>query len=184
MPGTAGTVYCLVQALLKSRQLNVKLLLPVWAWNAEVKTWYLNAGLANSVEALYFTTELHTSSARVWVQPGTKYLYGQNQSECMWFGCRLLVVVVSQAYPVDADICSGFSPPQAALRITLSDEGDAVYIDRYVSAISSPMGAVVTNDWCIISHLLTRIRAGLWPYKCPGIAKREKSISPLYPAGP
>ena len=67
-------------------------------------------------------------------------------------------MVVSQAYPGDADICSGFSPPQAALRIILSNEGDAVYIDRYVSAISSPMGAVVTNDWCIISHLLTRIR--------------------------
>ena len=53
------------QALLKSQQLNVKLLLPVWAWNAEVKTWHLSAGLANSVEALYFTTELHTSSVRV-----------------------------------------------------------------------------------------------------------------------
>ena len=69
-------------------------------------------------------------------------------------------MVVSQAYPGDANICSGFSPPQAALHIILGNEGDAVYIDRYVSA-SSPMGAVVTNDWCIISHLLTRIRAGL-----------------------
>ena len=58
---------------------------------------------------------------------------------------------------------------------------------RYVSAIPSSMGTVVTNDWCIISHLPTRIRAGLmaglWPYKCPDIAKREKSISPLYAAG-
>ena len=54
------------QALLKSRQLNVKLLLPVWAWNdARVKTWHLSAGTANSVEALYFTTELRTSSLRV-----------------------------------------------------------------------------------------------------------------------
>ena len=65
MPGTAGTVLCLVKALLKSWQLNVKLLLPVWARNAEVKTWHLSAELANSVEALYFTTELHTSSVRV-----------------------------------------------------------------------------------------------------------------------
>ena len=30
-----------------------------------------------SVEALYFTTELHTSSIRARVQPGTKYLYGK-----------------------------------------------------------------------------------------------------------
>ena len=29
------------------------------------------------VEALYLTTELHTSSVRVRVQPGTKYLYGK-----------------------------------------------------------------------------------------------------------
>ena len=66
MPSTAGTVLCLVKALFKSRQLNVKLHLPVWAWNdAEVKTWHLSAGTANSVEALYFTTELHTSSVRV-----------------------------------------------------------------------------------------------------------------------
>ena len=70
-------------------------------------------------------------------------------------------MVVSQAYPGDADICSGFSPPQAALRIIFSNESDAVYIDRYVSAVSSPIGAVVTNDWCIISHLLTRIRVRL-----------------------
>ena len=29
--------------LLKTRQLNVKLVLPVWAWNdAEVKTWHLS----------------------------------------------------------------------------------------------------------------------------------------------
>ena len=74
-----------------------------------------------------------------------------------------------------------------ALCIILSNEGDTVYIDRYVSAIPSPMGAVFTYDWCIISHLPTRIRArliaGLRPYKSPGIAKREKSISPLYPAG-
>ena len=55
-------------------------------------------------------------------------------------------MVVSQAYPGDADICSGFSPPQAALHIILSNESDAVYIDGYVSAISSPMGAMVTND--------------------------------------
>ena len=34
-------------------------------------------GIAQSVEALYFTTELHvhTSSVKDRVQPGTKYLY-------------------------------------------------------------------------------------------------------------
>ena len=84
-------------------------------------------GIAQSVEALYFTTELHTSSVRVRVQPGTKYLYGKkNLSECMWFGCRLPVTVVSQAYPGNAEICPGFPPPQAVLRIILSNEGDAV----------------------------------------------------------
>ena len=34
----------------------------------------MGAGIAQSLEALYFTTELHTSSVRVRVQPGTKYL--------------------------------------------------------------------------------------------------------------
>ena len=33
------------------------------------------AGIAQSVEALYFTTELHTSSVWVQVQQGTQYLY-------------------------------------------------------------------------------------------------------------
>ena len=37
----------------------------------------VGAGIAQSVEALYFTSELHTSSVRVRVQPGTKYLYGK-----------------------------------------------------------------------------------------------------------
>ena len=62
----------------------------------------------------------------------------------MWFGCRLLVAVVSQAYPRDTEISTGFPPLQAALRIILSNEGDAVCIDRYVSAFPR---AVVTNDW-------------------------------------
>ena len=80
-------------------------------------------------ESLYFTTELHTSSVRVRVQPGSKYLYGKKiRWECMWFGCRLPVAMVSQAYPGNAEICPGFSPPQAALRIILSYESDAVYI--------------------------------------------------------
>ena len=35
--------------------------------------------------------------------------------------------VVSQAYPWNAEICPGFPPPQTALRIRLSNEGDAVY---------------------------------------------------------
>ena len=67
-------------------------------------TYPISAGIAQSVEALYFTTELHTSSIWVWVQPGTKYLYGKKYlSECMWFGCRLPVAVVSQAYPGNAE---------------------------------------------------------------------------------
>ena len=178
MPSTAGIVLCLVKALLKSWQLNVKLLLPVWAWNAEVKTWHLSAGLANSVEVLYFTTELHTSSVRVESSQGQN-IYMDKISRNV---CGLAVAFWSWWFHRHIHYSSGFSPPQAALHIILSNEGDAVYIDKYVSA-SSPMGAVVTNDWCIISHLLTRIRAELWPYKCPGIAKREKSIFPLYPAG-
>ena len=36
----------------------------------------------------------------------------------MWFGCCLPVMVVSQAYPRKAEICPGFPPHQAALRIT------------------------------------------------------------------
>ena len=90
-----------------------------------------SAGIAQSVEALHLTTELHTSSIRVRVQPGTKYLYGKKKSiVCMWFGCHIPVAVVSHAYPGNAGICPGFSPPRAALRIILSNEGDAVYIDR------------------------------------------------------
>ena len=49
----------------------------------------------------------------------------------MWFGCRIPVAVISQAYPGNAEICPGFPPPQAALRIILSNEDDAVYIDRF-----------------------------------------------------
>ena len=44
----------------------------------------------------------------------------------MWFGYRLPHAV---AYTGNAEICSGFPPPQAALRIILSNEGDVVYID-------------------------------------------------------
>ena len=47
----------------------------------------------------------------------------------MWFGCRLPVAVVSQAYLGNAEICPGFPPPQAALRIILRNEGYTVYID-------------------------------------------------------
>ena len=54
-----------------------------------------------------------------------------NLSECMWFGCCLPVALVSQAYPRNAEICPGFPPPQASLRIILSNEGDAVYVDRW-----------------------------------------------------
>ena len=59
------------------------------------------------------------------------FIWKKNLSECMWFGCRLPVAVVSQAYPGNAEICPGFPPPQAALRIILSNEGDAVYY-RYI----------------------------------------------------
>ena len=93
----------------------------------------MGAGIAQSVDALlYFTTELHASSVRVRVQPGTKYLYGKKKkhsSECIWYCCRLPVAAVSQAYPGNAEICPGFPPPQAALRTILSNEGDIVYID-------------------------------------------------------
>ena len=60
-------------------------------------SWMYTIGIAQSVEVLYFISELHicTSSVRVRVQPGTKYLYGKkNPSECMWFVCRLPVAVV------------------------------------------------------------------------------------------
>ena len=49
----------------------------------------------------------------------------------MWFGCRLSVAVVSQAYPGNAEICPGFLPPQAALRIILSNEGDQLAYESY-----------------------------------------------------
>ena len=90
----------------------------------------MDAEIAQSLEALYFTTELHTASVRVRVQPGTKYLYGKNQPECMCFGCLPPVALVSQAYPGNAEICPGFPPPQAALHIIFSNEGDALYISR------------------------------------------------------
>ena len=86
------------------------------------------AGITQSVEALNFNTELHTSSVRVRVQPGTIYIYiwKKNPSECMWFGCRLPVALVSHAYTGNAEICPGFPPPQAALRIILSNRDDVV----------------------------------------------------------
>ena len=39
-----------------------------------------SAGIAQSIETLYFITELPTSSVRAWVQTGTNYLYGKNPS--------------------------------------------------------------------------------------------------------
>ena len=48
----------------------------------------------------------------------------------MCSGCCLPVAVVSQAYTGNAEICPGFPPHQPALRIKLSNDGDAVYIDR------------------------------------------------------
>ena len=90
-------------------------------YNFQVKS----AKIPQLVEVLYFTTELHTSSTRVQVQPGTKYLYENKSIDCMCFGSRLPVASVSQAYPGNAEICPGFPPPQAALCIILSNEGDA-----------------------------------------------------------
>ena len=55
----------------------------------------------------------HTSSVRVRVPSGTKKK--KNPSECMQFGCRLPIAVVSQAYPGNAEMYPGFPPPQAAL---------------------------------------------------------------------
>ena len=46
-----------------------------------------------SVEALNFTTELHTSSIQVRVQPGTKYLYG---NKICWNVCGLAVAFRSR----------------------------------------------------------------------------------------
>ena len=70
----------------------------------------LAAGIAQSVEVLYLTTELHISSVQVLLQPGTQHLYGKknNPLECLWVGCRLLVAVVSKTYPGNAKICPGF----------------------------------------------------------------------------
>ena len=71
----------------------------------------MGAGTAQSVEALYFTTELHTfeSSQGQNIDMEKKK---NNPSECMWFGCRLPVAVVSHAYPGNAEICPGFPPSQ------------------------------------------------------------------------
>ena len=53
----------------------------------------------------------HTSSVRVRVPSGTK----KNPSECVRFGCRLPIAMVSQAYPWNAELCLGFPPSKAAL---------------------------------------------------------------------
>ena len=74
----------------------------------------MGARIAQSVEALYFATELHTSSVRVRDQPGTKYLYGKKKN--IYVG-SLPVLVVSQAYPGNAEICPGFPPPSSAHNI-------------------------------------------------------------------
>ena len=47
----------------------------------------------------------------------------------MWFGCLFPIEVVSQAYPGNAEICLGFPSPRAALRVILSNKGNAVDID-------------------------------------------------------
>ena len=54
----------------------------------------------------------------------------KKSSECMWFGFRIPVAVVSQAYPGNAEICPGFPSPQTALHIQLSNKVDTEYIDR------------------------------------------------------
>ena len=181
MPGTAGTVLCLVKPCSNYfASLGME-----WCWGQNLALKRRNSYFSRGAVFYYWGTFLFrpgSSPARdkifIW-----KKCVG---CTCMWFGCHLLVAVVSQAYPGDAEICTGFPPPQAALRIIFSTEGDTVHIDKYVSAIPSPIGAVVTNDWCIISHLTTRIRAGLmaglWSYKCTGIAKRKINI-PAIPCG-
>ena len=73
--------------------------------------------------ALYFTTELHTASVRVRVQPGTKYLYGKKNVVWLSPSSRGGFTVISR----ECRDMSWLSPPQAALRILmLSNEGDAV----------------------------------------------------------
>ena len=75
----------------------------------------------------------------------------------MWFGYRLPVAVVSQAYPGNAEICPGFPPPQAALCIILSNEGDAVYLDRYNDRSVAQMAVsffwisfqIFARDWMV-----------------------------------
>ena len=83
-------------------------------------------------------------------------------------GLAVPVVVVPQPHPWNAEICPGFPPPQAALHIILSNEGDAVYrndpkfSDRYAWANSSdpdqtaPLGSslirvyTVCHSVCIV----------------------------------
>ena len=92
------------------------------------------ARIAQSVEALYFTTELHTSSVRVRVQPGTKYLYGKIIRRNV---CGLAVAFRSRWFHMH--IPGGFtgisrerrdmswlSSTSGRLRIILSNDGDAV----------------------------------------------------------
>ena len=66
----------------------------------------------------------------------------KNPSECMRFGCRLPIAVVSQAYPGNAEMCPGFPPPQAAL----------------VTAASGDKGLWVV--WCSSEEVRLRQREG------------------------
>ena len=73
---------------------------------------FMGAGIAQAVETLYIITELHTSF-RTGSSPARDKIFiwkiiGRNV-ECMWFGCRLPVAVVSHAYPGNAEICSWLS---------------------------------------------------------------------------
>ena len=52
----------------------------LWPW----PFLWQDAGIAQSVEALFLTTKLYTSSVRVQIQPGTKYLYGKKNSMGMY----------------------------------------------------------------------------------------------------
>ena len=47
---------------------------------------------------------------------------GRSRQYRVWSHVCLPVAVVSQAYPGNAEICPGFPPPQAALRIILSND--------------------------------------------------------------
>ena len=64
----------------------------VWSFTRAVSS----PSPTQSVEALYFTTELHTSSVRVHPAREKIFIWGK---KCMWFGCRLPVALFHRHIP-------------------------------------------------------------------------------------